>query len=114
MLPNNISLNKRPLPVPKLRDGTSSKSTGAPSHISKVKPSAISAINSRSSEIFEHVKPEILPDVKDDKKKGRPSRAERLKEAQARMSETLHALLSRDPGKKEIRAFFESRIKELA
>lgn len=115
MLPSAITSTRRALPMPKLSSGPPS-SAGAPPQSNKLNilPSAIDALRSKPAlDVIEHVKPSELPDIKD-KKKGRPTKIEKLKEAKAKMSETLRDLLMKDPGKKQIREFFVSRIKELS
>lgn len=115
MLPSAISSTKRALPMPMLSMGPPS-STGAPPKSNKLNilPSAIDALRAKPAlDIIEHVKSTDLPDIKD-KKKGRPNKAEKLKQAKAKISESLRDLLMKDPGKKQIREFFESRVKELS
>jgi hypothetical protein len=96
---------------------TSPASAGAPpQHKMNILPSAIDALRKKPElDVIEHVTMSTdMPDIKDKKKSGRPNKAEKLKEAKAKLSETLRDLLMKDPSKKDIRAFFESRVKELA
>lgn len=48
-----------------------------------------------------------------DKKKGRPSKAEKMKEKKARASERIKELVDKDPTKADVHKYFEARIKEL-
>ena len=47
------------------------------------------------------------------KKKGRPTKAEKMRERRARVSEDIKALVDDDPTKADVHAYFESRIKAL-
>ena len=48
-----------------------------------------------------------------EKKKGRPSKAEKMKEKRARASEQIKALVDSEPSKADVQKYFELRIKEL-
>lgn len=111
MLPSAISSGKRILPIPKL----SSSTTGAITQTKlNILPSAIDALRGKpTSNVIEHVKSDIV-DIKDTKKSGRPSKAEKVKEAKMKMAESVSALVAKNPGKKDIRAYIEARIKELS
>lgn len=47
------------------------------------------------------------------KKRGRPTKAEKMRERRARVSDQIKALVDDDPSKADIHAYFEARIKEL-
>ena len=51
--------------------------------------------------------------IKEAKKKGRPSKAEKMKEKRARASEGIRALVDSEPSKKDVHAYFQARIKTL-
>jgi len=55
--------------------------------------------------------PGTEPEVK--KKKGRPTKAEKMKERRARVSEGIKALADDDPTKADVQAYFDARIKHL-
>lgn len=115
MLPSAISSGKKVLPMPKL-SSTTLPTTGSIILHNKqnVLPSAIDALRGKStSNTIEHVKSDIA-DIKDTKKSGRPTKAEKVKEAKMKMAESVSALVAKNPGKKDIRAYIEARIKELS
>jgi hypothetical protein len=116
MFPSAISSSgKRALPMPRLSTGAPASAGAPPQHKMNILPSAIDALRAKPAlDVIEHVKPStVMPDVKD-VKKGRVTKAEKLKEAKAKISETLRDLLMKDPSKKDIREFFVSRVKELS
>jgi hypothetical protein len=114
MLPSAISSSKRGLPTPRLTSTTAiSGSTILPSKPT-VLPSAIDALRMKpTSNVIEHIKSDIV-DIKDKPKVGRPTKIEKIKEAKKTLIENIHSLISRNPGKKDIRLYFQSRIKELS
>lgn len=57
--------------------------------------------------------PTLAGSAPTEKKKGRPTKAEKLKEKKARASESIKALVDSDPTKADVHKYFESRIKEL-
>lgn len=57
--------------------------------------------------------PTLSGTVPVEKKKGRPSKAEKMKEKKARASESIKALVDSEPTKADVHKYFESRIKEL-
>jgi hypothetical protein len=58
---------------------------------------------------------ELVSDATPDKKrKGRPSKKEKAREARAAASAGIAALLDSEPKKADIREYFENRIKELS
>ena len=58
---------------------------------------------------------ELVSDTAPDKKKkGRPSKKEKAREARAAASAGIAALLDSEPKKADIREYFENRIKELS
>lgn len=115
MLPSAISSGKKALPMPKLSTATLPTTGSTILHNKQnVLPSAIDALRGKStSNVIEHIKSDIV-DIKDTKKSGRPSKAEKVKEAKMKMVESVSALVAKNPGKKDVRAYFESRIKELS
>jgi hypothetical protein len=48
-----------------------------------------------------------------EKKKGRPTKAQKMKEKRARASEGVKALVDSEPSKTDVHKYFESRIKQL-
>lgn len=57
---------------------------------------------------------ELLSDDPPGKKKGRPSKKEKMREARAAASASIAALLDSKPNKAAIREYFEDRISELS
>ena len=114
ILPSALVSSKKPLPMPKtsLISSSSTMPSSGTSKKPEVMPNAINAMR-RGETTISHISstPEILPDAKKPPKVGRPSKAEKLKEAKSKISESISELLAKDPGKKDIRAYFEARIK---
>jgi hypothetical protein len=56
---------------------------------------------------------ELVSDPTPTKKKGRPSKAEKIKAMRAKASDAIQALLDSEPKKADIIEFFRNRIEEL-
>lgn len=114
MLPSAISTSKRVLPTPRLTSTIASSGSAILPSKPTFLPSAIDAIRTKpTSNTIEHIKSDIV-DIKEKSKVGRPSKAEKIKEMKKTLSENIHSLIAKNPGKKDIRLYFQTRIKELS
>jgi len=93
-----VKSSSAPVILPSIR---SSDRTG--STISHVAPSGITTKGM----------PTLAGTAPKEKKRGRPTKAEKMRERRARVSEGIKALVDDDPTKTEVHAYFEERIKEL-
>ncbi len=94
-----------------LRPLEASPMSGRPSSEVAVLPSIRSSSKTVTSKA--PMLPTLSGTVAEVKKKGRPSKAEKMKEKRAHASEAIRTLMDDDPRKADIHAYFEARVKEL-
>ena len=85
-------------------------------------PALLPSIRSSGRDVISHVGatmsstkalPALAGTAPKERKRGRPTKAEKMKERRARVSEGIKALVDDEPSKADVHAYFENRIKEL-
>jgi hypothetical protein len=91
------------------------KSSGSTAILPSIRSSGkdkISHVDSSGRETIKSL-PMLAGTAPKEKKRGRPTKAEKMREKRSRASEGIKALVDDDPSKADVHAYFEARIKEL-